>query len=75
MCVGVGVCATQVTVDVSVPPSPVCQSVEMDVYLGQTGLSSSSLLSLPSITSPARESPSSVRTHTHTHLHTHQVSD
>ncbi|XP_067100237.1 LOW QUALITY PROTEIN: polycystin-1-like [Osmerus mordax] len=27
---------TQVPVDISTPPSPVCQSVEMDVYLGQS---------------------------------------
>ncbi|KAM9425901.1 polycystin-1 [Pholidichthys leucotaenia] len=36
----------QVNVDMTVP-SPVCQSVEMDVYLGQLDLSGPSLLSLP----------------------------
>uniref|UniRef100_A0A3B4YDK7 Polycystin-1-like n=1 Tax=Seriola lalandi dorsalis TaxID=1841481 RepID=A0A3B4YDK7_SERLL len=35
-----------VTVDMSVPPSPVCHSVEMDVYLGQSELSGPSFLSL-----------------------------
>ncbi|KAK6301837.1 hypothetical protein J4Q44_G00278900 [Coregonus suidteri] len=38
---------SQVAVDMSVPPSPVCQSVEMDVYLGQSDMSCSSFLSLP----------------------------
>uniref|UniRef100_A0A3P8TXN5 Polycystic kidney disease 1b n=1 Tax=Amphiprion percula TaxID=161767 RepID=A0A3P8TXN5_AMPPE len=38
----------QVTVDMSAPPSPVCHSVEMDVYLGQSELSGPSFLSLPS---------------------------
>ncbi|KAJ7987830.1 hypothetical protein DPEC_G00330600 [Dallia pectoralis] len=38
---------SQVAVDNSVPPSPMCQSVEMDVYLGQSHFSSSSFLSLP----------------------------
>uniref|UniRef100_A0A3B5AAD0 Polycystic kidney disease 1b n=1 Tax=Stegastes partitus TaxID=144197 RepID=A0A3B5AAD0_9TELE len=37
---------SQVTVDMSVPPSPVCHSVEMDVYLGQSELSGPSFLSL-----------------------------
>ncbi|XP_069373627.1 polycystin-1 isoform X2 [Paralichthys olivaceus] len=51
---------SQVTVDMSVPPSPVCHSVEMDNNLGQSKLSSSSLLSLPDSSSPFRESPSSL---------------
>ena len=73
----VQMCVTQVAVDMSVPPSPVCHSVEMDVYLGQSGLSSPSFLSLPDSSGPVRDSPSSVRahahahTHTHTHIHTH----
>ncbi|KAK9530722.1 hypothetical protein VZT92_012210 [Zoarces viviparus] len=46
---------SQVTVDTSVPPSPVCHSVEMDVYLGQ-----SSFLSLSHSSGPARDSPSSL---------------
>ncbi|KAI9529373.1 hypothetical protein NQZ68_011078 [Dissostichus eleginoides] len=37
---------SQVTVDTSVPPSPVCHSVEMDVFLGQSDLSGPSFLSL-----------------------------
>ncbi|XP_030255555.1 polycystin-1 [Sparus aurata] len=50
----------QVAVDVSVPPSPVCHSVEMDVYLGQSGLSGPSFLSLPDSSGPVRDSPSSL---------------
>lgn len=63
------VCVTQVTVDMSVPPSPVCHSVEMDVYLGQSGLSGPSFLSLPDSSGPVRDSPSSVSVHTHGHTH------
>ncbi|XP_058477572.1 polycystin-1 isoform X2 [Solea solea] len=51
---------SQVTVDMSVPPSPVCHSVEMDVYLGQLDISSASLMSLPDSSSQVRESPSSL---------------
>ncbi|XP_044035256.1 polycystin-1 isoform X2 [Siniperca chuatsi] len=51
---------SQVTVDISVPPSPVCHSVEMDVYLGQSKLSGPSFLSLPDSTVPVRDSPSSL---------------
>ncbi|XP_051795173.1 polycystin-1 isoform X2 [Acanthochromis polyacanthus] len=51
---------SQVTVDMSVPPSPVCQSVEMDVYLGQSKLSGPSFLSLPDSSGPVRDSPSSL---------------
>ncbi|KAG8008965.1 Polycystin-1, partial [Nibea albiflora] len=51
---------SQVTMDVSVPPSPVCHSVEMDVYLGQSELSGPSFLSLPDSSGPFRESPSSL---------------
>ncbi|XP_061520016.1 polycystin-1 [Phycodurus eques] len=45
---------SQVIVDMSVPPSPVCYSVEMDVYLSQSELSG------PSFSSPLRDSPSSL---------------
>ncbi|XP_054455423.1 polycystin-1 [Anoplopoma fimbria] len=51
---------SQVTVDISVPPSPVCHSVEMDIYLGQSALSRSSFLSLPDSSGRARDSPSSL---------------
>ncbi|XP_022598094.1 polycystin-1-like [Seriola dumerili] len=51
---------SQVTVDMSVPPSPVCHSVEMDVYLGQSELSGPSFLSLPDSSSHVRDSPSSL---------------
>ncbi|XP_069012250.1 polycystin-1 [Embiotoca jacksoni] len=50
---------SQVTVDMSVPPSPVCHSVEMDVYLGQSELSGPSFLSLPDSSGRAGDSPSS----------------
>lgn len=58
------VCGMQVTMDMSVPPSPVCHSVEMDVHLGQSELSGPSFLSLPDSSGPVRDSPSSVRAHT-----------
>lgn len=48
--------STQVTGDVSVPPSPICHSVEMDVYLSKSQLSCPSRLSFPDT-----HSPSSVR--------------
>ncbi|XP_067432834.1 polycystin-1 [Thunnus thynnus] len=51
---------SQESVDMSVPPSPVCHSVEMDVYLGQSELSGPSFLSLPDSSSPGRDSPSSL---------------
>ncbi|XP_029311858.1 polycystin-1 [Cottoperca gobio] len=51
---------SQVTVDMSLPPSPVCHSVEMDVYLGQSDLSGPSFLSLPDSSGPVRDSPSSL---------------
>uniref|UniRef100_UPI003AAB6BD9 polycystin-1 n=1 Tax=Centroberyx gerrardi TaxID=166262 RepID=UPI003AAB6BD9 len=51
---------SQVTVDVSVPPSPVCHSVEMDVYLGQSDLSGPSFLARPDSSGPERDSPSSL---------------
>ncbi|XP_049915502.1 polycystin-1 isoform X2 [Epinephelus moara] len=51
---------SQVTVDMSVPPSPVCHSVEMDVYLGQSEFSGPSFLSLPDSSGPVRDSPSSL---------------
>lgn len=57
------VCLTQVTVDVSVPPSPTCHSVEMDVFLGQSQLSCPSRLSFPDTSDPFSDSPSSVRKH------------
>ncbi|CAL8282591.1 unnamed protein product [Merluccius merluccius] len=53
----------QVTLsDLSVPPSPVCHSVEMDVYLGQSPLSGPSFLSLSDTShAPGRDSsPSSL---------------
>ncbi|XP_054860443.1 polycystin-1 isoform X2 [Amphiprion ocellaris] len=50
----------QVTVDMSAPPSPVCHSVEMDVYLGQSELSGPSFLSLPDSSGPVRDSHSSL---------------
>lgn len=59
------VCVTQVIVDMSVPPSPICHSVEMDVQLSQSELSSRSLMSPPDSSAPIRDSPSSVRTHNH----------
>ncbi|KAL6094663.1 uncharacterized protein ACO6RY_16023 [Pungitius sinensis] len=49
-----------VTVDTSAPPSPVCHSVEMDVYLGQSPLSASSFLSLSDSSGRVRDSPSSL---------------
>ncbi|XP_038592316.1 polycystin-1 [Micropterus salmoides] len=51
---------SQVTMDMSVPPSPVCHSVEMDVHLGQSELSGPSFLSLPDSSGPVRDSPSSL---------------
>lgn len=60
---------TKVAVDMSGPPSPTCQSVEMDVHLSQSELFSPSYLSLPDSSGPVRESPSSVRAHTHTWTH------
>ncbi|XP_061765809.1 polycystin-1 [Nerophis ophidion] len=50
----------KVIVDMSVPPSPVCHSVEMDVYLGQSAQSGPSFLSLSESSSQVRESPSSL---------------
>ncbi|XP_040924301.1 polycystin-1 [Betta splendens] len=38
---------SKVTVDMLASPSPDCHSVEMDIYLGQSGLSSPSFVSLP----------------------------
>lgn len=52
---------TQVSVDVSVPNSPICHSVEMDVHLSQSELSCPSFLSFPDSYGPVRDSPSSVR--------------
>ncbi|KAF7653465.1 hypothetical protein LDENG_00082420 [Lucifuga dentata] len=49
---------SQVTVDMSVPPSPGCHSVEMDVYLGQSDRPS--FLSLAGSPVPVRDSPSSL---------------
>ncbi|XP_019718995.1 uncharacterized protein LOC109511997 [Hippocampus comes] len=53
-------CHSQVIVDTSVPSSPVCYSVEMDVYLGQTELSGPSFLSLSGPSSRLQDSPSSL---------------
>ncbi|KAG1931752.1 polycystin-1 [Pimephales promelas] len=38
---------SKVTLDVSLPPSPACHTVEMDVFFSHPGLSCSSFLSLP----------------------------
>ncbi|XP_070847293.1 polycystin-1 [Chaetodon trifascialis] len=51
---------SQVTVDMSVPASPICHSVEMDVYLGQSELSGPSFVSLPDSSGTVRDSPSSL---------------
>lgn len=64
-------CVFQVVVDMSVPPSPVCQSVEMGVHLGQSDLSCSSFLSLPGGPDPlglGGDTPSSVRVQTLTRV-------
>ncbi|XP_071319469.1 polycystin-1 [Trachinotus anak] len=50
----------KVTVDMSAPPSPICHSVEMDIYLGQSELSGPSFLSLSDSSSHIRDSPSSL---------------
>ncbi|XP_030196801.1 uncharacterized protein LOC115531588 [Gadus morhua] len=52
----------QVTLDLCAPSSPVCHSVEMDVFLGQSALSGPSFLSLPDTShTPRRDSsPSSL---------------
>ncbi|XP_077358515.1 polycystin-1 isoform X3 [Festucalex cinctus] len=51
---------SQVMMDVSVPSSPVCYSVEMDVHLGQSNLSGPSFLSLSGPSSRLQDSPSSL---------------
>ncbi|XP_054625121.1 polycystin-1 isoform X2 [Dunckerocampus dactyliophorus] len=51
---------SKVIEDMSVSPSPVCHSVEMDVYLGQSALSGPSFLSLSESSSQVRDSPSSL---------------
>ncbi|XP_026207627.1 polycystin-1-like [Anabas testudineus] len=51
---------SQITVDMSVPPSPVCHSVEMDVYLGQSELSGPSFLSLSDSSGPVRDTSTSL---------------
>ncbi|XP_077481712.1 polycystin-1 isoform X2 [Stigmatopora argus] len=51
---------TQESVEMSVPPSPVCYSVEMDVFLGQSELAAPSFLSLSGTSGPYRDSPSSL---------------
>lgn len=61
-------CVTQVTVDAPSSASPVCHSVEMDVHIGHSDLSGSSILTLPDSSEPIRESHSSVSAlHTCTH--------
>ncbi|KAM6951025.1 polycystin-1 [Aplochiton taeniatus] len=50
----------QVAVDILVPPSPVCQSVELDVCLGQSKLSCPPFLSLPDSSGIDGDSPSSL---------------
>ncbi|KAM3591453.1 uncharacterized protein V6R79_002157 [Siganus canaliculatus] len=51
---------SQMVVDTSLPPSPVCHSVEMDVHLGQSDLSGPSFLSLPDSSSPVGDTPLSL---------------
>ncbi|XP_077595711.1 polycystin-1 [Stigmatopora nigra] len=51
---------TQESVEMSVPPSPVCYSVEMDVFLGQSELAAPSFLSLSGTSGPYRDGPSSL---------------
>nr|XP_057917818.1 polycystin-1 [Doryrhamphus excisus] len=51
---------SKVMEDMPVSPSPVCHSVEMDVYLGQSALSGPSFLSLSEPSSQVRDSPSSL---------------
>ncbi|XP_063338226.1 polycystin-1 [Pelmatolapia mariae] len=51
---------SRVTVDMSVPPSPVCHSVEMDVFLGQSEFSFPTFLSLPDSSGRVTDSPSSL---------------
>uniref|UniRef100_A0A3P8QPB0 REJ domain-containing protein n=2 Tax=Astatotilapia calliptera TaxID=8154 RepID=A0A3P8QPB0_ASTCA len=51
---------SRVTVDMSVPPSPVCHSVEMDVFLGQSEFSCPTFLSLPDSSGRVTDSPSSL---------------
>ncbi|CAG5909761.1 unnamed protein product, partial [Menidia menidia] len=50
----------QVTVEMSVPPSPVCHSVEMDVCLSQSDIPNPSYLSLPDSSGLLHDSPSSL---------------
>ncbi|XP_061564100.1 polycystin-1 [Cololabis saira] len=51
---------SQVTVDVSVPPSPVCHYVEMDYHLSRSESSGPSSLSASDSSGLVRESPSSL---------------
>ncbi|XP_057681520.1 polycystin-1 [Corythoichthys intestinalis] len=51
---------SQVVIVESVPPSPVCYSVEMDDFLGQSERSQPSFLSLSGTSSRFRDSPSSL---------------
>ncbi|XP_041830823.1 polycystin-1 [Melanotaenia boesemani] len=50
----------QVSSDVSVPPSPVCHSVEMDVYLDQSEISRPSFLSMQDSSGLVQDSPTSL---------------
>lgn len=58
----------QVTLDMSVPPSPASQSLEMDICHIQSEISSPSFLSFPESSGLYQESPSSVRAHENTCL-------
>ncbi|XP_072311941.1 polycystin-1 [Eucyclogobius newberryi] len=59
LCFLFGKTYSPVSTELSVPPSPLCHSVEMDVYLDQSRLSGPSFMSLPSSSPPIRDSPSS----------------
>ncbi|KAK7918559.1 hypothetical protein WMY93_009843 [Mugilogobius chulae] len=59
LCFLFGKTFSPVSVELSVPPSPLCHSVEMDVCLDQSRLSGPSFMSLPGSCQPIRDSPSS----------------
>ncbi|XP_055006463.1 LOW QUALITY PROTEIN: polycystin-1 [Boleophthalmus pectinirostris] len=59
LCFLFGKTYSPVSMELSVPPSPLCHSVEMDVCLDQSRLSGPSFMSLPDSSAPIRDSPSS----------------
>ncbi|XP_055085828.1 polycystin-1 [Periophthalmus magnuspinnatus] len=59
LCFLFGKTYSPVSMELSVPPSPLCHSVEMDVCLDQSRLSGPSFISLPGSSAPIRDSPSS----------------